>query len=236
VAVRQGERLAQHRLGGPAAECASASEEDDSCRDAASLVPEPAQDAVELRPEHHLSGELRMHGAAHGRAVGHADVVQAGEEQAVRLHPAEPVRRAGGDQPSVRDVEHLQEHQRHVAGVHDAVVGIERDVLAWRLEEALVRERGGKARLLVDAGAPGLLDRPSDLGGDQGVEGRRPAVARRVRPRGRARGPEGGLAHGWHPARASRIRQPRPIRPTPDARGCDRLRAALGRSPLLTGR
>ena len=209
VAVRQSERLAQHRLGGPAAERARASEADDARRDAARVVPEPAQDAIELRPEHHLGGELRMHGAAHGRAVGHADVVQAGEEHAVGLHPAEPVRRAGGDQPSVRGVEHLQEHQRHVAGVHDAVVGIERDMPARRLEEARVREHGGKARLLVDAGAPGLLDHPPDLGGKEGVERRGPAVARRARPCGRACGPEGGLAHGLHPARASRTRQRR---------------------------
>ena len=129
VAIRHGERLAQHRRRRRRTEPTGPVQAIEPPRDpAAVVVLHAADDRIELRPEHGLRCELGMLGAPAGGRVDHPDVVQTGEQDAIGLHPGEAVRRSRGKEPPVGDVENLQELARHVPRVHHAVVGIEGDM------------------------------------------------------------------------------------------------------------
>ena len=61
-------------------------------------------------------------------------------------------------------VQYLQDLPCNVAGMNDAMVGIQRDVLAWVFEKKRILQGLGEAALLVDVRTIGLLYREPDLG------------------------------------------------------------------------
>ena len=80
------------------------------------------------------------------------------------------------------DVQHPKYLRRNIAGVHDAVVGKQGDVLAGVVDEERILQRLGEAALLVDARAVGSFNRKPDLRVDESVGSNRPSS----RPPGRS--------------------------------------------------